>query len=155
MTKTKPYPVPPSEYALNEGVTKVREDYPEEGTYAAVVEDVLDLGRRRTPWGGKYFVQIVFLVTHKDGEGFYRMRVNYNPSLHEKANLRKAVDVISPTLTDNKNVDLVDIIGCAVNAVVTLRTNKKGNRYASIAALLSIRPMPFFAPVHKQSEARA
>ncbi len=108
---------------------------PDEGSYLAVLADVIDLGPTATAFGVKDKVQIVWLLDAYDEEGNqFRVSSFYNKSLHEKATLRKDLKSILGTDVTG-SFDMETLLGMN-NQLVIQHNESDGKTYANIVAIL-------------------
>jgi hypothetical protein len=107
----------------------------EDGQYLGVIVDVVDLGEVQTGFGVKPKVQIVWLLNADDSEGNpFRVSAFYTASLHEKANLRKALKSILGADVSGE-FDLENLLG--VNNQLVVQTIQNGEKvYTNIVAIL-------------------
>ena len=108
---------------------------PEDGAYLGVIADVVDLGEVETGYGLKKRVRIVWLLDAFDSEGNqFRVMASYTASLHEKANLRKALKSILGADVSGQ-FDLEELLG--VNNQVIVQTVDSGEKtYTNVIAIL-------------------
>ena len=110
-------------------------EHPEDGQYLGVIADVIDLGEVETGFGVKPRVRIVYLLDANDSEGNpFRVVSTYTASLHEKANLRKALKSILGADVSGQ-FDLEELLGINNQLVVTT-TEKDDKVYTNIVAIL-------------------
>lgn len=110
-------------------------EHPEDGQYLGVIADVIDLGEVETGFGVKPRVRIVYLLDANDSEGNpFRVVSTYTASLHEKANLRKALKSILGADVSGQ-FDLEELLGINNQLVVTT-TQKDDKIYTNIVAIL-------------------
>lgn len=110
-------------------------EHPEDGQYIGVIADVIDLGEVETGFGVKPRVRIVYLLDANDSEGNpFRVVSTYTASLHEKANLRKALKQILGADVSGQ-FDLDELLGINNQLVVTT-TEKDDKVYTNIVAIL-------------------
>ena len=110
-------------------------EHPEDGQYLGVIADVIDLGEVETGFGVKPRVRIVYLLDANDSEGNpFRVVSTYTASLHEKANLRKALKQILGADVSGQ-FDLEELLGINNQLVVTT-TEKDDKVYTNIVAIL-------------------
>ncbi len=110
-------------------------EHPEDGQYIGVIADVIDLGEVETGFGVKPRVRIVYLLDANDSEGNpFRVVSTYTASLHEKANLRKALKSILGADVSGQ-FDLEELLGINNQLVVTT-TEKDDKVYTNIVAIL-------------------
>jgi len=110
-------------------------EHPEDGQYIGVIADVIDLGEVETGFGIKPRVRIVYLLDANDSEGNpFRVVSTYTASLHEKANLRKALKSILGADVSGQ-FDLEELLGINNQLVVTT-TEKDDKVYTNIVAIL-------------------
>ena len=110
-------------------------EHPEDGQYIGVIADVIDLGEVETGWGVKPRVRIVYLLDANDSKGNpFRVVSTYTASLHEKANLRKALKQILGADVSGQ-FDLEELLGINNQLVVTT-TQKDDKIYTNIVAIL-------------------
>ena len=110
-------------------------EHPEDGQYIGVIADVIDLGEVETGFGVKPRVRIVYLLDANDSEGNpFRVVSTYTASLHEKANLRKALKQILGADVSGQ-FDLEELLGINNQLVVTT-TQKDDKIYTNIVAIL-------------------
>ena len=110
-------------------------EHPEDGQYLGVIADVIDLGEVETGFGVKPRVRIVYLLDANDSEGNpFRVVSTYTASLHEKANLRKALKQILGADVSGQ-FDLEELLGINNQLVVTT-TQKDDKIYTNIVAIL-------------------
>lgn len=110
-------------------------EHPEDGQYLGVIADVIDLGEVETGFGVKPRVRIVYLLDQNDSEGNpFRVVATYTASLHEKANLRKALKSILGADVSGQ-FDLEELLGINNQLVVTT-TEKDDKTYTNIVAIL-------------------
>jgi hypothetical protein len=111
-------------------------ELPEEGSYLAVVADVIDLGQVATNFGIKPRVQIVWLLDAYSEETGEQLRLSafYNASLDPKANLRKDIRSIIGKDVEG-TYDLEELLG--VNSQLVIQHNSTDKKtYANIVAIL-------------------
>jgi hypothetical protein len=108
---------------------------PEDGTYVGVIADVIDLGEVQTGFGVKPKVQIMWLLDAFDSDGHqHRVSSFYTASLHEKANLRKALKSILGADVSGQ-FDLEELLG--INNQLVLQTTESGEKtYTNVIAIL-------------------
>jgi hypothetical protein len=108
---------------------------PEDGTYVGVIADVIDLGEVQTGFGVKPKVQIMWLLDAFDSNGHqHRVSSFYTASLHEKANLRKALKSILGADVSGQ-FDLEELLG--INNQLVLQTTESGEKtYTNVIAIL-------------------
>jgi hypothetical protein len=112
-------------------------ELPEDGSYLAVLADVIMLGPCATAFGIKNKVQVVWLLDAYDSEG-YQFRVSnfYNESLHENATLRKDLNKVMGTDVGT-SFDADEAIGIVNQLVVQQsKPNKEGKVFANVVAIL-------------------
>ena len=110
-------------------------EHPEDGQYLGVIADVIDLGEVETGFGVKPRVRIVYLLDANDSEGNpFRVVSTYTASLHEKANLRKALKQILGADVSGQ-FDLEELLGINNQLVVTT-TQKDDKIYTNIGVIL-------------------
>jgi outer membrane biosynthesis protein TonB len=110
-------------------------EHPEDGQYIGVIADVIDLGEVETGYGIKPRVRIVYLLDTNDSEGNpFRVMSTYTASLHEKANLRKALKQILGADVSGQ-FDLEELLGIN-NQLVVATTEKDDKVYTNIVAIL-------------------
>lgn len=112
-------------------------ELPEDGQYLAVIADVIDLGEVQTGFGVKPKVQIKWLLDAFNSEGFqFQVSAFYTASLHEKANLRKALKSILGADVSGQ-FDLEELLGVNNQLVIQQNTPAGGEKtYANIVAIL-------------------
>jgi hypothetical protein len=110
------------------------------GLHKAVCVDVVDLGLVETSFGIKPMIRVVWQTEERDEEKGRRYLVSkrYNPSLHEKASLRKDLENWRGrafTKEELKGFDLEKLIGanCQLNVVHNMRDDRV---YANVAAIV-------------------
>jgi hypothetical protein len=112
-------------------------ELPEDGSYLAVLADVIMLGPCATAFGIKNKVQVVWLLDAYDSEG-YQFRVSnfYNESLHENATLRKDLNKVMGTDVGT-SFDADEALG-VINQLVVQQSkpNKEGKVFANVVAIL-------------------
>lgn len=108
---------------------------PEDGQYVGVIADVVDLGEVQTGFGVKPKVQIVWLLDAFDSENRqHRVSAFYTASLHEKANLRKALKSILGADVSGQ-FDLEELLG--INNQLVIQTTESGEKtYTNVIAIL-------------------
>jgi hypothetical protein len=108
---------------------------PEDGTYVGVIADVIDLGEVQTGFGVKPKVQIMWLLDAFDSENRqHRVSSFYTASLHEKANLRKALKSILGADVSGQ-FDLEELLG--INNQLVLQNTESGEKtYTNVIAIL-------------------
>jgi hypothetical protein len=110
-------------------------EHPEDGQYLGVIADVIDLGEVETGFGVKPRVRLVYLLDQNDSEGNpFRVVATYTASLHEKANLRKALKQILGADVSGQ-FDLEELLGIN-NQLVVQTTEKDDKVYTNIVAIL-------------------
>jgi hypothetical protein len=110
-------------------------EHPEDGQYLGVIADVIDLGEVETGFGVKPRVRLVYLLDQNDSEGNpFRVVATYTASLHEKANLRKALKQILGADVSGE-FDLEELLGIN-NQLVVQTTEKDDKVYTNIVAIL-------------------
>ena len=111
-------------------------ELPEEGSYLAVVADVIDLGEVATNFGVKPRVQIVWLLDAYSEETGEQLRLSafYNASLDPKANLRKDIRSIIGKDVEG-TYDLEELLGANSQLVIQHNSTDK-KTYANIVAIL-------------------
>jgi len=112
-------------------------ELPEDGQYRAVIVDVIDLGEVQTGFGVKPKVQIKWMLDAFNSEGFpFYASSFYTASLHEKANLRKALKSILGADVSGQ-FDLEELLGINNQLVIQQNTPAGGEKtYANIVAIL-------------------
>jgi hypothetical protein len=110
---------------------------PEDGQYVGVIVDVIDLGEVQTGFGLKPKVQIKWMLDTLNSEGEpYFVSAFYTASLHEKANLRKALKSILGADVSGQ-FDLEELLG--INNQLVVETTESGEKtYTNIVAILKV-----------------
>jgi hypothetical protein len=110
---------------------------PEDGQYIGVIVDVIDLGEVQTGFGVKPKVQIKWMLDTLNSEGEpYFVSAFYTASLHEKANLRKALKSILGADVSGQ-FDLEELLG--INNQLVVETTESGEKtYTNIVAILKV-----------------
>lgn len=110
---------------------------PEDGQYIGVIVDVIDLGEVQTGFGVKPKVQIKWMLDTLNSEGEpYIVSAFYTASLHEKANLRKALKSILGADVSGQ-FDLEELLG--INNQLVVETTESGEKmYTNIVAILKV-----------------
>jgi hypothetical protein len=130
---------PEKEKQMATMITSTSKDFelPEDGSYLAVLADVIMLGPCATAFGIKNKVQIVWLLNAYDSEGNqFRVSNFYNESLHENATLRK--DLAKVMGEDvGTSFDADEALG-VINQLVIQQSkpNKEGKVFANVVAIL-------------------
>lgn len=108
---------------------------PEDGQYLGVIVDVIDLGEVQTGFGLKPKVQIKWMLDAFNAEGEpFQVSAFYTASLHEKANLRKALKSILGADVSGQ-FDLEELLG--INNQLVITTTESGEKtYTNIVAIL-------------------
>lgn len=117
-----------------------------EGPQQAVCVDVVDLGLVKQAWQGVEkelpMVRVVWHSAEHDPitNAPYQIQQRYTLSLHEKANLRKALEAWRGrafTESELEGFDLESLIG--VNVFLSITHNvSKGNTYANVTSLMRL-----------------
>lgn len=110
---------------------------PDDGQYVGVIVDVIDLGEVQTGFGVKPKVQIKWMLDTLNSEGEpYFVSAFYTASLHEKANLRKALKSILGADVSGQ-FDLEELLG--INNQLVVETTESGEKtYTNIVAILKL-----------------
>ena len=116
------------------------------GLHQGVCVDIVDLGMVKSSFGGEekeqWKVRLVWQIDERDAETEKRFIVSnrYTASLHEKANLRKALEswrgrAFLPE--ELRGFDLENVLGANCQLQV-IHASKDGKTYANIAAIVPL-----------------
>lgn len=111
-----------------------------DGLHAAVLVDVVDLGKQESPWGAKHKLSLVFETQLLDEEGnHYILAKRYTWSLHEKSSLRKDLErLLGKKFTSDEllaGVDLEVLIGMSCQILI-VHNETEDRTYANIESIL-------------------
>lgn len=113
-----------------------------EGLQQVVCVDVIDLGLVDTGWGESHQVRLVWQTHRLDDRGRpFQLRKQYRNSLHEKANLRRDLEMwrgrkFSPD--ELKGFDLEKLIGINAQIQVIHDVKDEGRVYANVQAIIPL-----------------
>ena len=119
-------------------------------SYQAVCYALIDLGTHETPFGESHKIYMTFEIPglrieyERDGEKLEGPKVigkEFTWSMHEKSNLRKAMESWRGkpfTELQAKDFDFTKLLGVNCTIQIMHGTSKKGNEYAYINAILPL-----------------
>ena len=126
-----------------------------EGLHPAVCVDEVDLGQVETPWGPRHKVELRWqldAVSPDTGRRF-EVRKRYNLTLHEKAALRRDLELWRGrrfTAEELRGFDLERLVGVPCQVQVThSEPTEDGSRFANVTAVLpapggvALRPVDY------------
>jgi hypothetical protein len=106
---------------------------PEEGSYLAVLADVVDLGMQETNYGMKDRLALVWVLDALNSDGYnFQLRQKFTKSLHENAQLTKTLKQITGAVPNEATFDTEPLIGLTRIVHVTHNANAKGEVFANI-----------------------
>lgn len=114
---------------------------PPEGLYPAVCVDVVDDGEVDTGFGPQHKITLVFEIDleNPEFEDRYRVYQRYTLSMHQKANLRKAIDGWrGKKFTDDQayDFDIETLVGKNAQIQVIHNITEDGRVFANVAAIV-------------------
>lgn len=115
-----------------------------EGLFLGVCCDVVDLGQKDMGFGPKHMVEIWWQLDERNPENGRRFTVKklYSLSLHEKATLRKDLELWRGrkfTREELDGFDLEKLIGVTCQVQTIHKVSDDGKTFCNVAAVISAR----------------
>lgn len=115
---------------------------PETGEFLGTIIDVIDVGKKMTPWGEKHKLQIAWVLNALDSQGKpFRILREMPISMNEKSNLyQTARDVFAPQILPPGAFETEWLVGRANRLFIKKELpNDKGRVYANIISIMPLK----------------